>query len=98
MMLVIIYLWRNSDAGRRGPPMSLIDRDNKVGVGLSLFAVVIFKSQFLIRLNNRYRFGQCAIAINTIRNRSGTRGGSFPRQDIHKICLTGRVIFLLTSS
>ena len=72
--------------------MSLIHRDNKVSIGFSLFAVVIFKSQFLIRSNNRYGFGQCAIAINTIRNRSSTSGGSFPRRDIHKICLTSRPI------
>ncbi len=34
--------------------MSLIDRDNKVTIGFSLFAVVILKSQFLIRSNNLY--------------------------------------------
>ena len=50
--------------------MSLIHRDNKVSIGFSLFAVVIFKSKFLIRSNNRYGFGQCAIPINTISDRS----------------------------
>ena len=68
--------------------MSLIDRDNKVTIDFSLFAVVILKSQFLIRSNDRYGFGQCAIAINTISDRNSTCGGGFPRQDIHKARLT----------